>query len=722
MSLGAHLFYAMVAAGGDAVVIHTGDLPYVATALAESAIGTDPLTVSDVDALLAELLPAVSLQTFNRLGAIRYECPPLPDYPGQRFTVVAYREAVELWVELRRDGSRAPQLSGDLVDTVDAVETGAARPDVPGPPSPASAMAEAGGESDSLTLPGFGELWLKQGRAQTVQSIDWHDAYTTGNSTTDDPSEPPAASAHVAQDSSVARRASPGGLAARGSSVGDTSALDVEALPDTQSISGLSSSFEPAAPPQLPVTPRPEEGPSNQPALADPNVTDGSKSTDLETFELDKFDRGLPSGPADAQRHTPSPAGERPIVTQTAPAPAGGFEPAVRAVPPRQAVVLPMSRTVRNGSLEPLADRTSSGLVHLLRTVAARGGSALYISSDARPLMRIDGEMQPLEEVDPLSAVDVETLLIGVMPERTHEALRTGERTEWISEVPDVGRVRCVSFWDHRGAGGIFRILTARVVTAEQLGLTREVQALALQPDGLVLIAGPRSSGKSTLISAFVDLINRTRRHHVITIENEIQVIHESRGSMISQREVRDDGQELLAAIGVALREDPDVLAIEELRGEGTMRIALEAAGSGRLVIGGLPAHSAADAVDRIFDRFGQDQQLHAQLTVAENLRGIVVQTLLRKPGGGRVAAREVLLNTPAVASLIADGRTSQLSVAIEAGRQAGMISLNESLVALVKSGAADAGEAYRRAGDREGLLALLKRHGVDTSRIEHLA
>jgi twitching motility protein PilT len=300
--------------------------------------------------------------------------------------------------------------------------------------------------------------------------------------------------------------------------------------------------------------------------------------------------------------------------------------------------------------------------------------------------------------------------------------LRTGERTEWISEVPDLGRVRCVSFWDHRGAGGLFRILTARVVTAEQLGLSREVQALALQPQGLVLIAGPRSSGKSTLISAFVDLINRTRRDHVITIENEIQVVHESRGSMISQREVRGDGPGLLSAITGALREDPDVLAIEELRGDGIMQVALEAAGSGRLVIGGLPAHSAADAVDRVFDRFAQDQQVHAQLTLAENLRGILVQTLLRKPGGGRVAARELLLNTPAVASLIADGRTSQLPLAIEAGRKAGMTSLNDSMVALVKSGAVDVSEACRRAGDRQGLLALMKRHGIDTSLVERLA
>jgi twitching motility protein PilT len=636
MSLVSRLLQAMVAAEGDVVVIHTGDLPYVAVGRAEVAIGTEYLTFGDVDAVLEQLLPAASLQSFNRLGAIRYECPPLTDYPDQRFTVVAYREADELWVEVRRDGGSARELPVGLASTVgfadnfDFTETNDPVEEESGTglevrgPASGAAIAPADDSDNSLALPAFDALWPNQAREQPA----------------------------------------PGGAPA----------------------------------------------------------SDGSMWTDLEAFELDKLDRGLHSPASPALSQASPPGHEHPVVTQTPIPPPVEREPIVRAVPTRPAVVLPMARPARNAALEPLPDLATGGLVRLLRTVAARGGSALYIASDAQPLMRIDGEMQPMAEVDPLSAADIETLLLGVMPDRTHEALRTGERTEWISEVPDLGRVRCVSFWDHRGAGGIFRIMTARVVTAEQLGLTREVQALALQPGGLVLIAGPRSSGKSTLISAFVDLINRTRRDHIITIENEIQVVHESRGSMVSQREVRGEGPELLAAIGVALREDPDVLAIEELRGDGIMPLVLQAARSGRLVIGGLPAHSAADAVDRVFDRFEPGQQLPAQLALAASLRGIVVQMLLRKPGGGRAAAREVLLNTPAVARVIADGRTSQLALAIEAGRNVGMMSLNESMVALVKSGAVDASEAYRRTGDRQGLLALLKRHGVDTSLIERLA
>jgi hypothetical protein len=518
MSLGLRLLQAMVGAGGDAVVIHTGDLPYVAAGRAEIEVGTEVLTFRDIGEVLEELLPEASLGAFNRLGAIRYECPPLSDYPGQRFTVVAYREADELWVEVRRDSSGAHDRPLDPADAVDFADTGelaatvelVATPEAEGRtevdvPVPASdpAIAEADHSDHSLALPESHELWPIQAAEQTVEPTDRGDI-------------------------DMAERLEPA---------------------ESRSATHVSSSLDPAALPQQPVA-RFDEGPSDQPASAgpgdqpapaEPAASDGSQWTDLEALEFDTLDRGLSAPASSQQPQASAPAQERSIVTQPTPPPAGESEPTARAVPARPAVVLPMARSARNASVEPLPDLTTGGLVHLLRTVAARGGSALYIASDARPLMRVDGEMQPMEDVDSLSAVDIETLLLGVMPERTHEALRTGERTEWISEVPGLGRVRCVSFWDHRGAGGIFRIMTARVATAEQLGLAREVQALALQPEGLVLIAGPRSSGKSTLISAFVDLINRMRRDHVITIENEIQAVHESRGSMISQREVRGE-------------------------------------------------------------------------------------------------------------------------------------------------------------------------------------
>ena len=365
---------------------------------------------------------------------------------------------------------------------------------------------------------------------------------------------------------------------------------------------------------------------------------------------------------------------------------------------------------------------TDFGLDRLLRVAAARGASTLYLSSDAEPSVRVDGELQMLDGEPELTARDVESLLLTLMPERNHEALRIGATTEWIVDIEGVGRVRCVSFRDHRGPGGVFRLMPMRSVSADQLGLPRSIQALAIEPEGLVLVAGPRSSGKRTLLAAYVDLINRSRRDHVITIEREINVVHERGSSFVSQREVRGDDEDVLAAARAALREDPDVLVIEDLRTGGLMNVALEASASGRLVIGGFSAHTAAAAIDRIIDLYAPEYSRQVQLALADNLRGVIVQVLLHKIGGGRAAAREVLLNTPAVASLLAEGKTSQLPMAIEGGRKHGMMPLNDSLVAFVQSGLVDSREAYRYSNDRPGFLALLKRQGLDTSFVERLA
>lgn len=363
-----------------------------------------------------------------------------------------------------------------------------------------------------------------------------------------------------------------------------------------------------------------------------------------------------------------------------------------------------------------------SGLDRLLRVSAARGASTLYLSTDARPSVRVDGELQTIDGEPVLSARDVESLLLTLMPERSHEALRTGAATEWICDIDAVGRVRCLSFRDHRGPGGVFRLMPTRSVSVDQLGLPRSVQALTIEPEGLVLVAGPRSSGKRTLLSAFVDQINKTRRDHVITIEREINIVHDSGSSFVSQREVRGSDDDMLTAARAALREDPDVLVVEDLRTGPLMNVALEAAAAGRLVVGGFSAHTAAGAIDRIIDLYAPEYRGQVQLALADCLRGVIVQVLLRKTGGGRVPAREVLLNTPAVSSVIAEGKTSQLAMAIEGGRRYGMMPINDELVGLVQGGIVDAREAYRRSTDRPGFLAALKRNGVDTSFVERLA
>jgi twitching motility protein PilT len=410
------------------------------------------------------------------------------------------------------------------------------------------------------------------------------------------------------------------------------------------------------------------------------------------------------------------------------PAPRMAAVPPPRPIAPSEpvqpAVVLPIARNpIRpEWPLPSIGDPTMSGLDRLLRTSAARGASTLYLSSESRPSVRVDGELQVLDGEPVLTSRDVESLLLTLMPERSHEALRTGAATEWICDIEGVGRVRCMSFRDHCGPGGVFRLMPTRTVTVDQLGLPQAVQALTIEPEGLVLVAGPRSSGKRTLLSAFVDAINRTRRDHVITIEREINIVHERGNSFISQREVRGSDDEMLAAARAALREDPDVLVIEDLRTGGLMNVALEAAASGHLVVGGFSAHTATGAIDRIIDLYAPEFRRQVQLALANSLRGVIVQVLLRRTGGGRVATREVLLNTPAVSSVIAEGKTSQLPMAIEGGRRYGMMPLNDGLVGLVQSGVVEAREAYRQTTDRGGLLAALKRHGVDTSFVEKLA
>ena len=418
------------------------------------------------------------------------------------------------------------------------------------------------------------------------------------------------------------------------------------------------------------------------------------------------------------------PGGARPPAADAQRAPVPGAAPPMAASEPSPAVVLPLTRnSIRAdaGARSPASPRLA-GLDRLLRLAAARGATTLYIAAQAVPSIRVDGEICLLEGEPPLGRSEVESLLLDMAPERSRQALQSAEGAEWLCDVPEVGRVRCMSFRDHRGPGGIFRLIPARAISAEQLGLSREILALCAEPGGLILVAGPRASGKSTLMSALVDRINRTRSDHVVTIEGEIKFVQESRSSLVSQREVRGGSDQWLAVARGALRENPDVLVIEDLGAPEMVALALDAAAAGRLVIAGLAAHTAVGAVVRLLDQFSPDRRTLAQSMLAEALRGVIAQVLLRKTGGGRIAARELLINTSAVASLLAEGQLTQLPAAMESGRRRGMVPLNDALVAFVQGGAVYAREAYRHAFDREAFLARLTREGIDTSFVERPA
>jgi twitching motility protein PilT len=342
--------------------------------------------------------------------------------------------------------------------------------------------------------------------------------------------------------------------------------------------------------------------------------------------------------------------------------------------------------------------------------------------ADARPSIRLDDEVVPLENESTLGQAEVETLILELAPAPSRDALAGGTGAEWVSELPDVGRVRCLSFRDQRGPGAVFRLIPSRMVSADQLGLSKDIQSLAAEREGLILITGPRLSGKSTLVSAFVDLINRNRPDYVVCLETEIKFVHENRRGMISQREVRGDAEQMLATARAAMRENPDVLVVDDLRTPELVALALEASDSGHLVIGSVTAHTTTTAVGRLLDQAPIDRQGHMALALSETLRGAVAQVLLRKSGGGRVAARELLLNTPSVSSLVAEGKITQLPLAIDSGRKYGMVPMNDALLAFVQSGAVDPREAYRKAYDRLAFLEQLRKEGIDTSFAERLA
>ncbi len=395
----------------------------------------------------------------------------------------------------------------------------------------------------------------------------------------------------------------------------------------------------------------------------------------------------------------------------------------VRETPP--GVVLPLARSpIRTES--PRGGTTPTprylGIGRLLRIASARGASSLYLTASARPSIRVDDEILPLETEPPLGKAEVEALILEMAPGASRDAFAGGSSAEWVYELPDVGRVRCVTFHDQRGPGAVFRLIPTRLVSADQLGLSRDIQSLCGEREGLVLVAGPRLSGKSTLISAFVDLVNRTRSDYIISLETEIKFVHENRRAMVSQREARGEPDAMLQRARAALRENPDVLVIDDLKTPELVAVALDAAESGHLVIGAVTAHTTSAAIGRLIETAPYERQTQVALSLSECLRGAVAQVLLRKTGGGRVAARELLFNMPSVGALIAEGKIGQLPLAIDSGRKYGMVPMNDALLGFVQGGAVDAREAYRKAYDRVAFLELMKREGIDTSFVERLA
>jgi len=352
----------------------------------------------------------------------------------------------------------------------------------------------------------------------------------------------------------------------------------------------------------------------------------------------------------------------------------------------------------------------------LLRLQVERSGSDLHLRSGSRPLLRASGSIVQLESCDVLEASRVEAMLRAIMPTRNRDEFAATSDSDFAYQIEGIGRFRVNAFRDSHGAGAVFRAIPSTVVTAEALKLSPEVQALCKLTKGLVLVTGPTGSGKSTTLSALVDLVNRTRQDHIITIEDPIEFVHESKGCLITQRQVGVHTGSFKHALRAALREDPDVVLVGELRDLETVSIAIETAETGHLVFGTMHTSTAASTIDRIIDQFPADRQSQVRVMLSESLKGVIAQSLCKKIGGGRVAAMEILLTTPALSNLIREAKTFQIPSVMQTSRKLGMVTLNDALLELVDSGLVEPLEAYLKAIDKSSVGQMLKARGHDIS------
>ncbi|MEW6686461.1 MAG: type IV pilus twitching motility protein PilT [Candidatus Edwardsbacteria bacterium] len=383
----------------------------------------------------------------------------------------------------------------------------------------------------------------------------------------------------------------------------------------------------------------------------------------------------------------------------------------------------PSSAPLKAGAEESGYKLTTTDKVHeidkFLHLLCENKGSDLHLSTGEKPIIRVDGDIKRLEEFPILQPQDTERLIFEIVPKRYLEQFQERHDTDFAYEISGLARFRCNVFMDRKGVGGVFRVIPTKVVTVEDLALSLAIQNLCFLPKGLVLVTGPTGSGKSTTLCALLDLINRNRSDHVITIEDPIEFVHENKKCLINQREIGAHTDSFKNALRAALREDPNIVLVGEMRDLETISIALETAETGHLVFATLHTSTAPTTIDRIIDQFPADKQEQIRVMLSESLKGVLSQTLCKRIGGGRIAAMEVMLGIPAVANLIREGKTYQLPSIIQTNRKIGMITLNDALMELVNKKIVEPKEAYAKAIDKADILNQLKRDGYNTRFVE---
>jgi twitching motility protein PilT len=409
-----------------------------------------------------------------------------------------------------------------------------------------------------------------------------------------------------------------------------------------------------------------------------------------------------PSGAAPSAAVTPAPVAP-PFAAVAASSPASPASPVSPASP-------------ASGTRIAVASLGSTAIDRLFHLMVEAKASDLHLSTGMPPLVRRDGKIMALEpDARPITAEEMVALLDPITPQPNLDEFAKRSDTDFAYEIKGLGRFRANVFLDRRGRGAVFRVIPAKILTAEELGLSPHILKLCKLNKGLILVTGPTGSGKSTTLCAMIDYINRTRNDHIITIEDPIEFVHENKGCLINQREVGTHTEGFKTALRAAMREDPDIVLVGELRDLETVAIAIETAETGHLVFGTLHTTTAASTVDRVIDQFPTEQQAQIRIMLSESLKGVIAQNLCRKIGGGRIAALEVLLINSAISNLIREGKTFQIPSMMQVGRAQGMVALNEALMELVTKKLVEPEEAYLKSVDKAAFEGLLKRANIDT-------
>lgn len=343
-------------------------------------------------------------------------------------------------------------------------------------------------------------------------------------------------------------------------------------------------------------------------------------------------------------------------------------------------------------------------IAQLLAFGVKNGASDLHLSAGVPPMIRVDGDMRKIN-MPALQHNDVHDMVYDIMSDKQRKDYEEFLECDFSFEIPGLARFRVNAFNQNRGAGAVFRTIPSEILTLEQLNAPKIFQDIAETPRGIVLVTGPTGSGKSTTLAAMINYINENDAGHILTIEDPIEFVHQTKKSLINQREVHRDTLGFNEALRSALREDPDCILVGEMRDLETIRLALSGAETGHLVFGTLHTSSAAKTIDRIVDVFPAAEKDMVRAMLSESLRAVISQTLLKKVGGGRVAAHEIMIGTPAIRNLIRENKIAQMYSAIQTGQAHGMQTLDQCLQDLLKKGLITKEDARSKAANKESFM-----------------